>query len=396
MNFERRILFLAAAAGASFTASAYAQSSVTLYGIIDEGINYNSNVSGNRSYALQSGVTNGSRWGLRGSEDLGGGLKTVFVLENGFDINNGKLGQGGLIFGRQAYVGIGNGFGTVTIGRQYDPNADLVGPFEAGNQFAGNIGAHPADLDNLNNTNRTNNSIKFRSASFSGFSLAAAYSLGGVAGDVTRNQIWSVAALYSNGPASLAAGYLNVRNPNLSFFGNSTTGAPSATTANTNYPVFSGFLSAHTYQVASAGGSYTLGTATFGVTYSNIAFKSLGDLSSGPNPNGYRGDVHFNNVEGNVRVFITPALLVGVAYDYTKGSSVSGTAGSNDGATYHQAMAGVDYFLSKRTDVYLLGVYQKASGTDSRNRPAVASINNQSSSDSDRQAVVRIGLRHRF
>ncbi|SAK72709.1 outer membrane porin OpcP [Caballeronia hypogeia] len=393
-NGPRRILI--AVALASCVSAAQAQSSVTLYGIIDEGLNFTTNANGQHQYALQSGVTNGSRWGLRGTEDLGGGLKAIFVLESGFDINNGKLGQGGLLFGRQAYVGLGNPYGTVTLGRQYDPNADLVGPFAASNQWAGNIGAHPADVDNLNNANRTNNSIKFKSATFKGVSLEAAYSLGGVAGDPTRNQIWSVAAAYSNGPAALAVGYLNVRNPNLSFFGNATTGTPSATTANTNYPIFSGFLSAHTYQAASAGGSYAFGPATAGVTYSNIAFNGLGDTSSGPNPNGYRGDVHFNNVEGNFRIFATPYLLIGVAYDYTKGSSVSGAAGVNDGATYHQAMAGVDYFLSKRTDVYLLGIYQKASGTDSRNRTAVASITNQSPSDNDRQAVVRVGLRHRF
>ena len=98
----------------------YAQSSVTLYGIIDEGVNYNSNANGNRLYNLSSGVFQGSRWGLRGKEDLGGGLGAIFVLENGFDVNTGRLGQGGLLFGRQAYVGISSPYGTVTFGRQYD------------------------------------------------------------------------------------------------------------------------------------------------------------------------------------------------------------------------------------------------------------------------------------
>jgi predicted porin len=381
----------------SFASIAYAQSSVTLYGIVDEGLNYNSNMSGKRSYALQSGVMSGSRWGLRGNEDLGGGLKTVFVLENGFDASTGKLGQGGLLFGRQAYVGISTPLGTATLGRQYDVNTDFVGPFEAGANWAGNIGAHPGDLDNLNNSFRTNNAVKFKSVDFSGFTFGAMYSPGGVAGDATRNQVWSGAIGYASGPFVLAAGYLNVRNPNVSYFGNATSGTPSPTTANTSYPIYSGFLSARTYRVASAGGTYALGPALIGFTYSNVAFENLGDRSSGPDPTGYRGSVHFNNAEVNFQYMITPSLIAGIAYDFTKSSVVKGNAGTNDGATYHQGMLGLDYFLSKRTDVYLLGVYQKASGTDSRGVAAVASINNQSSpSGNDRQAVVRIGIRHKF
>jgi predicted porin len=380
-----------------FATAAYSQSSVTLYGIIDEGINYNSNMNGGRSYAMQSGVEQGSRWGLRGAEDLGGGMKAIFVLENGFDINTGKLGQGGLLFGRQAYVGLSSSYGAVTLGRQYNVDADFVGPFEAGNQWGGNISAHPGDLDNLNYTVRTNNAIKFTSVSYGGFSFGGMYSVGGVAGDVSRNQAWSTGAGYTNGPLSLGVGYMNVRNPNVSFFGDATTGTASAAVANSVYPIYSGFLSAHTYQVASAGGAYKFGAATAGFTYSNIAFDGLGDKTSGPNPSGYTGSVHFNNVEANFKYQFTPALLLGLAYDYTKSGSVSSATRTNQGATYQQGMTMLDYFLSKRTDVYLLGIYQKASGTDSRNLPAVASINNQSSpSSNDRQAVVRIGIRHKF
>ena len=86
--------------------SAMAQSSVTLYGLIDEGLNYTSNTGGHSNIQMESGFAQGSRWGLKGSEDLGGGNKAIFQLENGFDVNSGKLGQGGRMFGRQAYVGL--------------------------------------------------------------------------------------------------------------------------------------------------------------------------------------------------------------------------------------------------------------------------------------------------
>lgn len=135
---------LALAALGMFSLSAYAQNSVTLYGVIDEGINYNSNASGKRLYNLSSGVMQGSRWGLKGREDLGGGLSALFVLESGFDVNNGKMGQGGLLFGRQAYIGVGSRYGTVTLGRQYDMVVDNLGPFIVGDQWGGYMAAHPA------------------------------------------------------------------------------------------------------------------------------------------------------------------------------------------------------------------------------------------------------------
>ncbi len=388
--------FLLGAFCAASVSAASAQSTVTLYGIIDEGVDYNSNIAGGRTFQLYSGVISGSRWGIRGSEDLGDGYRAVFTLEDGFDASNGTIGQGGLIFGRQAFVGIGTPYGTFTFGRQYDVDADDVGPFEAGAHWAGNIGAHPADLDNFNLAYRDNNSIKFKSTAYHGLSFGLAYGLGGVAGDVTRNQTWSLGTTYTYANLSIGAGYHNVRNPNVGYFGNSTTGTPSSSVSNTKYPLFSGFLSARTYQVASFGGEYHMGKAIVGMTYSNVAFKDMGDLSSGPNPYGYTGSVHFNNAEINLRYFVTPALLLGAGYDYTKGSSVSGSRGTHGGASYHQAMAGVDYFFSKSTDVYLIGVYQKASGTDSRDMPAVATILNQSPSDNNRQAVLRIGIRHRF
>src|SRR5471032_3461610 len=107
---------------------AHAQNSVTLYGIIDTGFTYTHNSGGSASqFGLSSGNESGSRWGLKGSEDLGGGLKTIFQLENGFNSTTGKLGQGGREFGRQAFAGLsGTNWGTVTLGRQYDPVADLV------------------------------------------------------------------------------------------------------------------------------------------------------------------------------------------------------------------------------------------------------------------------------
>ena len=106
---------LAGAALVTLTGTAHAQSSVTLYGLIDEGLQFNTNNKqivggrnvGGRLWNLDSlAGPSGSRWGMKGSEDLGGGLSAVFTLESGVNLNSGAAGQGATLFGRQAYVGL--------------------------------------------------------------------------------------------------------------------------------------------------------------------------------------------------------------------------------------------------------------------------------------------------
>jgi predicted porin len=379
---------LALAALGTFAGAAHAQSSVTLYGIVDAGFVYNNNSGGQKLYSTSSGNVQGSRWGLRGTEDLGGGLKALFVLENGFNLFNGRLGQGGDQFGRQAYVGLSSQFGTVTLGRQYDSVVDYTGAFEVGSQWGTFYSAHPGDLDNMNNSNRTNNSIKYTSANYSGLTFGGLYSLGGVAGQFNRNQIFSGGVGYAQGPLTLGAGYLNVKNPNFSFFGNNATSSTTGSNMGGS-TVYSGYASAKTQQVITAGGAYAFGPATVGATYSNTQFKDLGQTGPGLNPQGLNGSAKFHNAEVNFKYQLTPALLLGAAYDYTKGYGV------ND-AKYHQGVIGADYFLSKRTDVYVDGVYQHASGTDSTGRTAVANINGLSASTTSNQVAAIVGIRHKF
>ncbi|TFE37962.1 porin [Paraburkholderia dipogonis] len=380
---------------AAISNTASAQSNVTLYGIIDDGLLFNSNAGGHRLYAMASGGLSGSRFGLRGSEDLGGGLKTIFVLENGFDPNTGRLGLGGLMFGRQAYMGMsGAQVGTVTAGRQYDSMVDYVGAFQVGTQWGGSLGSHPGDLDNSTNSYRTNNTVKYASPKLNGLSFGGTYSFGGISGDFTQNQIWSLGAGYTAGNLALGIAYLNARTPSNAggLFGNSTsTTTPAAVTT----PIYSGFVSSNTYQVIGAGGSYTVGSATAGATYSNIKFMNLG--ANGATIFSRGETATFNNSEINFKYQLTPALVLGTAFDYTVRGSVALANGSDIGkARYYQGSVGADYYLSKRTDIYAVGVYQKASGTDSQNRSAVATITQMSPSSTDRQVAVRIGFRHKF
>jgi predicted porin len=158
-------------------ASCYADAqSVTLYGILDAGVEYVSHAgSGDKSLVRMPANTGEfpSRWGVRGDEDLGGGLHTIFTLESGFNMRGGDLNQGGRLFGRQAWVGLSGRFGAITLGRQYNmlywamADADILGPDLYG------IGS----LDNYLPNARSDNTIAYK-GSFSGLTLGATYSFG--------------------------------------------------------------------------------------------------------------------------------------------------------------------------------------------------------------------------
>jgi predicted porin len=156
--------------------AASAQSSVTIYGIVDAGVEHLTNVgAGGNGLTRMPNLTGSvpSRIGFRGSEDLGGGLRALFNLETGFSPESGVLNQGGRMFGRQSTVGLQSSWGTFTVGRQNTMlmfslmDADILGPNIYGS----------SSLDSYVAGARVDNSIGWR-ASFSGVTLGATYSLG--------------------------------------------------------------------------------------------------------------------------------------------------------------------------------------------------------------------------
>ena len=372
-------LALLGAAGA-----VHAQSSVTLYGVLDDSIQYinNNDVNGSNkgSVALAAGNLQGDRWGLKGTEDLGGGLKAIFQLENGFNPNNGKLGQGSRLFGRQAFVGLqSDQAGTVTIGRQYDPVVDLVQAVTADNYW-GSTFTTPSDVDNNDNSSRTNNAIKYTSNTYAGFQFEAMYAFGGVAGSTGQGQTWSGAATYANGPLSVAAGYIRMDNTGESTAARATAGW-SATSDGTFNSINLPYQTARSIGIASIGAQYVIGPITTGLRYSNAQYKP--DAYSAA---GFTATERYNVGAGFVNYQLTPAALLGLGYTFTHGS------GNGESASYNQISLGGDYNLSKRTDVYLVGAYQRASGTG-----AVATVADYDEfSASNSQAIVSLGIRHKF
>lgn len=375
----RRTAFASVVGALAFVAGlpAFAQSSMTLYGIVDNSIQYTHNTGGeSHQIKLQSGQMSPSVWGIKGNEDLGGGLSAVVNLESQYDVNNGALANG-LLWGRVAYVGVSaSNLGTLTLGRQFDVMQDLVVPVQ-GNSFLEYFTA-PGDVDLSDGSVKVNNSVKWSSPNWAGLQLAAMYGFGNVAGSVGSGQSYGFAGNYAAGPLTVAGGYFHSDNGNAI---NSTRGAGSAT-GNFFTPVNSAYSSASKFNIARAGLSYNVGPVTIGGYYSFSEYLADGFST-------FRNSQYYNN--GEVFAFwqITPDTSLELGYDYLRSHGDSSAA-------YHQVTLAGDYVLSKRTDLYASASYGHASGSNGIG-PAQAVIADAfADPGTSHQELVIVGIRHKF
>lgn len=363
--------------------TAHAQSNVTLYGIIDAGVAYTSNSGGKSLTSAGSGTVTGSHWGLIGKEDLGGGTAAIFQLESGFSVTNGTLRQGGRMFGYQAWVGLQDQhYGALTLGRQYDSVVDYLAPMSFTGHHPGgnNLAAHPYDNDNLNNSFRVNNAVKYASVDYRGAKFGAMYGFSNEAGGVADNRVASVGASYDHGPLSFGAGYLVANNG-----GSSNTGGALTLTDRT-------FIAAR-QQIFGAGLNYRIGAAKVGVVWTRSLLDQLTTIN-GANSLGlaYGGQgASFSNYEINASYALTPALSLSGEYTYTQ-ATMANTTGQHH-PRWHEVSVQTDYALSRRTDLYAQVSYQhlSADGTG-----LGADISGQTPSTTNQQTVVAVGMRHRF
>lgn len=353
--------------GATLVATgAHAQSSMTLFGLIDSGITYVSNQGGKHNLKMDDGVNGPNLWGFRGVEDLGGGTKAIFELVDQFQVDNGQFMPNSSLFSRTSLVGLVNDHaGKVTLGNQYDFMTDSLyfagdDPAELSGHFY-NFRAGPFqklalpqnptgafDWDRMAGE-RIANSVKYLSPILGGFSAGAMYGFGGVAGSVGAGNSQSFALNYAAGTFGANAAFTNIK-----YY---TAGAPQVSVRNWG-----------------VGAHYR-----FGGWAMNALFTTVHNSANGGAV--YEGSVgaHYN---------FTPALSAGASYMYMKGNSTVDNNHAN------QVGANVDYALSKRTSVYVLGVYQRA------NSGALAQINGMNSADgassNATQAVARVGIHTRF
>jgi predicted porin len=374
-----KIIFALFLAGVSL--DTFAQSSVTLFGTLDAGLNYTSNAGGRSAVQIASIDQTISRWGLKGTEDLGGGLSAIFDLESGFNLESATSAYGSRLFGYESYVGLQSArFGTLTFGRQTDAITDTVGLLTANGNWAGWLFSHPLDNDNTDTTYHVNNAVKWASPIFHGATATMLIGLGNQAGSFAQNRVLSAGVNYTYDTLSIAAALSHLSHP-----GSTSSGA----IASDDYSLQSN--SQTTYGI---GANYGIGHATLGLVYThtnvNQATASLyvGDLGT-PAP-----DIRFDNVELNLKYDVTPALFVGGMATYSRARI--NRAGVSSTTHWNQIGLMSQYSLSKRTTCYVQAVYQKVSGNDDSALSAATIPGSAGISSNNHQIVTRVAMTHSF
>jgi predicted porin len=231
---QKKLIALAVAGLAS--TAAFAQTNVTIYGLVDYGYAYRFDGRGldsatnrinnagkpNSASQLNGGQQSGNRLGFKGTEDLGNGLKAVFLLEQGYQLDTGASASTDSFYNRQAYAGLSGGFGTVVGGRLYTPHYTFVSgldPFGAGtvgrynNVYSVVAGAVPGSaFGNLTDPVRVDNALAYISPSFGGFTVTGAFSNNASGNDslsnnARNNTVYAVLGQYDSGALKLGANY---------------------------------------------------------------------------------------------------------------------------------------------------------------------------------------------
>lgn len=339
---------LAAALFAGFAGVAQAETSVTLYGLIDTGIGYNRvemrDSAGDKQKATRvgfiGGVQSGSRWGLRGSEDLGDGLRAVFVLESGFGSGNGDSLQGGRLFGRQATVGLASdSWGHFDLGRQTNIASKYFADIDSfGGSFdQANIGMGISST----NTVRYDNMAMYQTPSFSGFQFGIGYSFNTNDKDITNNN-WRTSnndrALttglhYANGPLTVALSYDSINTSNVR-----------------NDDV--------TPRVYAIGAAYDFDVVKLSLAYGRTENGWIGGLNASGMKENFDNTVPAIEVDDGFRA---NSYLVGLSAPIGAASKVFGSwqrvSVNREGETMNVYSLGYTYDLSKRTNLYAYSSY---------------------------------------
>jgi len=334
---------LALAVLGAFAGAASAQTSVTIYGVADIGIQRtDEDGANNTKWAVSSGQQSGSRIGFKGTEDLGGGLSAIFTLENGFSLDTGALRAANTLFNRQAWVGLNGGFGAVKAGRQYTPMhlvVDTIDPFAT--NLSGSMEPLFAAGSLFDGNNVVTNSVTYTTPDFNGFSAQAIYGFGEVAGSTSNSRQMGFSASYSNGPIYAAVAYHR---------------ANGGVAANAALELEDEVLPG-TYAGLTDGGKATTlfagGTYDFGVAKAHAAVA--------------QDKVEFFGEDGKFRNY-----MLGVSAPVGAGKVFASWVRADDRGSEYKAdqyAVGYSHGLSKRTNLYTsFGYTQESYGPNDANR----------------------------
>lgn len=341
---QKKLIALAVAGLVS--APAFAQSNVQIYGVVDAGVGFASG-DDNKFRGVNSGLLSASRIGFRGTEDLGNGLKAVFTLEYGINVDTGD----GISGARQSFVGLQGGFGFVGLGRQYSPGHNIIGNLD---HFGGSAAFAPhlkhgrgavGDVTIANGGDgRINNAISYKSPSIAGFTAEVMYAFGedsdqdNSAGNRKRDTLLGLGGQYKNG--GLTAGLVYHR-------------------------IDGGAGDDQKEWMAGAG--YDFGVVAVNGIYQQVKVGSEKDK--------------IWTVNAKVPVTSTGAVLVG----YSKLSADDSDYDANSWTVAYT------HSLSKRTTAYV--GYNRVSNDDFQNRVAATGLQAETG---EKSSGIVVGVRHTF
>lgn len=382
---------------ASFAQAAHAESSMILYGVVDAPLEFVTNQAsgapslganglpvpkpgGNRWSLNSSGGLSNSRWGFKGNEDLGGGLSAFFQLENGFGLTTGQLQQGGRMFGRMAFLGLKSAnWGAISVGRQYTSLLEVMatlGPINLATMY------EPVTVETGSNY-RQDSSIKYV-GNFGKVTVESHYSFsaaqvnfngrpvanggnGQIPGHFHDNTAWGMGATYTDGPMLLAFGVDQL------FPSMSTTGTGDNWTA-TKIAVGGSYMVTSDLKLM---GGYSYGRTT---DQNNVVV--------------YRGDYFWAGAQYSFTPFIRSGL--GLYYNHLSTMKTSATAADGRIGNPWEISFFTSYFLSKRTDVYVVTSYARNAAEDMDNTGNSNIDAYYLTQGAKAQFGVTIGIRHRF
>lgn len=359
-------------------------SSNTIYGVLDIGLTYVNNIGGSRTLQGTSVGVQGSRLGFKGNYAIDKDLSAVYVLEAGFNPENGTLGQGGRIFGRQVFAGMTHqDYGTLYFGRQYDSFVDYVQPVTSNGTVGGAYFSHPYDNDNTDNFVRFNNVLKYRSLAYGPLAFSASHGFSNQAGGTNNNSMTSIGAGYFANGLRIGTGFLQVNNGGLSALNANTTGTATSDQI---------FVSSRKQTVIGLGASQLFGKYKLGAVATRSKYDGVNEsVSKGV---GYS----FDNFEVNASYYYSDKLTLSAALTHTKGD-VTGRGAAFSSPKWNQLSFLADYQFAKGLYLYSEVVYMKAGGSPfavAGDGGPAAKIPLVGASSTSNQALVRTGFRYNF
>jgi general bacterial porin, GBP family len=253
--------------------------------------------------------------------------------------------------------------------------------------------AHVLDNDNMNGSFRVDNSVRYTSPNYAGLTVGGLYGFSNQADGFANNRAYSFGANYANGPIKAALAYTQVNNS--ATLGNLSGGAVDQSTTSGDAE-----FTAVQQRTFGGGASYTFGPADVGIVVTNTKLTDATAVGTESTTTIPGADIRFTNYEVNGHYHLSPALTLGLAYDYTDAKYAS-SAGSAS-PKWNQVSLLSDYALSKRTDVYAVGSYQHLSDGFAQGTTGIPTAFEGASNyvggtaASDNQVVVGVGLRTRF